>query len=169
MPPGKIHHIATLTVAVAAPLATLALGGSVAEALALCAGCAAGTLITPDLDVGGQVYSQRVARALAGRNRPAGCLIGAAWLLLWWPYARLIPRHRHPLSHWPLLGTLGRLLYLGLVAALPLALLALGGWLAPGPLRLPSPPPWLAPLAWRAFAGLALVDALHWALDRAIK
>ncbi len=34
--------------------------------------------------------------------------------LLWWPYRRLL-RHRSLLSHTPLIGTAGRLLYLGAV------------------------------------------------------
>jgi len=49
---------------------------------------------------------------------------------LWWPYRRLLP-HRSVLSHSPLLGSAGRLLYL--------ALLLLGlCWLG-GPLGLPAP------------------------------
>lgn len=53
--------------------------------------------------------------------------------LLWWPYRRLL-RHRSLLSHSPLLGTSGRLLYL---MALLLALCLLGRPLgAPGPAEL---------------------------------
>lgn len=34
------------------------------------------------------------------------------WLrIIWWLYQRLIP-HRSPLSHWPILGTIGRIVYL---------------------------------------------------------
>ena len=51
--------------------------------------------------------------------------------LLWWPYRQLL-RHRSLLSHGPLLGTLGRLAYLGAMA------LALAGFLAPW--GGPSPP-----------------------------
>lgn len=47
--------------------------------------------------------------------------------LLWWPYRRLLT-HRSLLSHSPLLGTAGRLLYLGvLVVAICLLTQPLGG------------------------------------------
>lgn len=45
---------------------------------------------------------------------------------LWWPYRRLVP-HRSPLSHSPLLGSAGRLLYLGSLVALGAALQTLLG------------------------------------------
>jgi uncharacterized metal-binding protein len=53
--------------------------------------------------------------------------------LLWWPYRQLL-RHRSLLSHSPVLGSAGRLLYLA-------ALVGLAGWLlqpwgAPSPLQL---------------------------------
>ena len=77
-----------------------------------------------------------------------GFLLGGLWLspdldtrsnptrrwgplrLLWWPYRYLLP-HRSLLSHGPLLGSVGRLVYLALLA------LALSGLLAP----LGGPPP----------------------------
>ncbi|MFM8525183.1 MAG: DUF2227 family putative metal-binding protein, partial [Cyanobacteriota bacterium] len=79
---------------------------------------------------------------------------------LWWPYRRLL-RHRSLLSHSPLLGTAGRLLYL---AALGLALCLLAA-----PLGAPSPADclsWLLGL-WRQQRGLSLailcgVEASAW-------
>jgi len=89
--------------------------------------------------------------AAAGLSAGLGVLIGGLWLspdldtlsnptrrwgplrLLWWPYRRLLS-HRSLLSHSPLLGSAGRLLYL---AALLLALSWLGQPLGtPGPVAL---------------------------------
>jgi hypothetical protein len=82
--------------------------------------------------------------------------------LLWWPYRRLL-RHRSLLSHSPLLGSAGRLLYL-------LALL-LGLCLLAGPLGAPAPGALLAagralwqeqrPLALAALVGVEASAWLH--------
>lgn len=80
--------------------------------------------------------------------------------LLWWPYRTLL-RHRSLLSHSPLLGTAGRLLYLtALVLGLCLLTSPLG---APGPALLLS---WLQ-LLWEQHRGLSLamlagVEASSW-------
>jgi uncharacterized metal-binding protein len=113
-----------------------------------------GLVVTPDLDV-----RDRDTHAETVMRRTGRCL-GAIWDLFWLPYAWLIPRHRHPLSHWPILGTALRLVYLLAVPALL--------WWGMGQL-LPLPTlPWLVltPLTWWAIGGLALVDALHWGMDR---
>jgi len=80
--------------------------------------------------------------------------------LLWWPYRRLLP-HRSLVSHSPLLGTAGRLLYL--------AVLAVAICLLTQPLGSPSPRE-----LWRAggtlwerhqpllLAGLAGLEASAW-------
>jgi len=80
--------------------------------------------------------------------------------LVWWPYRRLL-RHRSLLSHSPLLGSAGRLLYL-VGVALGLCLLA-------KPLGTPSPAALLEQLHWLwrthpdlTVAGLAGVEASAW-------
>lgn len=79
--------------------------------------------------------------------------LGYFWVMLWYPYACAVP-HRSPLSHWPIIGTIGRLLYLS-----PLLGLALGlGWK-------PQFSPAISPLWIWALGGLMLSDAAHWALD----
>jgi uncharacterized metal-binding protein len=127
---------------------------SVPHALAFAGGCMLGLVVTPDLDVRDRdTHSETIMRR-------AGHCLGAIWNLLWLPYAWLIPRHRHPLSHWPLLGTALRLLYLMIVPTL----LWLGlRYFVPLP---PLPHLALTPATWWAVGGLALVDAVHWGMDR---
>ena len=113
MASGRAHDRATWLLA--APVALLwwpwlGPAGSIAAGLAFVLG---GLWLSPDLDT---------------RSNPT-----RRWgplRLLWWPYRRLVI-HRSLLSHAPLLGSAGRLLYLG---ALVLAL----SWLAQ-PLGSPSP------------------------------
>ena len=158
MPSGKAHALATcLTAGMLAPAVYLA-GQPVTTALAFAAGCAVGLVVTPDLDVRYRdTHSGTIVR------RSGGCLIGMLWSLLWLPYAYLIPRHRHPLSHWPVIGTATRLLYF-------LAVPALAWWVMGHIISLPALPRLaLTPLAGWGIAGLALVDALHWGMDRVFR
>ena len=95
----------------------------------------------------------KVVRSSAGR------LLAGLWFAVWWPYARLIPRHRHPLSHFPLVGTAGRVIYLSAILVL---LWFAAGFMAPMPaLSWPAPDSAL----WWGLAGLAVVDALHALMD----
>ena len=87
--------------------------GSASAALAFLVG---GLLLSPDLDT---------------RSRPT-----RRWgplRLLWWPYRKLL-RHRSLLSHGPVLGTLGRLGYLGGLVLVLAGLLS--PWGAPSPVDL---------------------------------
>jgi uncharacterized metal-binding protein len=81
---------------------------------------------------------------------------------LWWPYRRWLP-HRSPLSHSPLVGSAGRLLYLALLLGLAAALLQ--PWGAPGPQRLLTAAAELwreqRPLVVAAVVGLELSSWLH--------
>jgi uncharacterized metal-binding protein len=87
--------------------------GSASAALAFLVG---GLLLSPDLDT---------------RSRPT-----RRWgplRLLWWPYRKLL-RHRSLLSHGPVLGTLGRLGYLGGLVLVLAGLLS--PWGSPSPVDL---------------------------------
>lgn len=75
-----------------------------------------GLLLSPDLDI----HSRPTAR-------------WGALGVLWWPYRRLL-RHRSLLSHSPLLGTAGRLAYLGCIVMMLAAVLEPLG--TPAPVRL---------------------------------
>lgn len=129
---GRAHDRATWLLALPFGLLWwpwLGLAGLVSSGLAFLVG---GLWLSPDLDT---------------RSNPT-----RRWgplRLLWWPYRRLL-RHRSLLSHSPLLGTAGRLLYL-LALLLGLALVA-------APLGAPSPQAllsWLQAL-WSQQRGLSL-------------
>lgn len=134
-------------------LAAMALGAVAAATdntlagVACSAGCLAGIFLTPDLDQQTLSHSEHLlVRWTFG--------LGYGWVLLWYPYARLIP-HRSPLSHFPILGTLGRLLYLAFWLCLP----ALWGW------KWFTLPTHLDALWLWAAGGLALSDLGHYVFD----
>ena len=111
--------------------------------VASCCFLLGGLMLSPDLDT----HSNATRR-------------WGALNLLWWPYRRLLS-HRSLVSHTPLIGTAGRLIYLGAVA-LGLCLLAqpLG---APTPSQLSGGMLWL----WREqrpllLAALVAVEASAW-------
>lgn len=144
MPSGRAH--AAITTLAGAGLAAWAWGQGWPrpDMIALCAGCLAGIVISPDLDVDQPTRPHYIMARF-------GWLPAGLWRIVWLPYSRMIP-HRSPVSHAPLLSTAIRLAYL---AALAWLLLALTGrpW--------PGLPAW-APLAC---AGLAVSDGLHWLAD----
>lgn len=139
MPSGKVHAAVTI----AAAGLTYAWGTSSGETPVLAAaaamGCAAGVLLTPDLDIKG-TRADRIIRT------EAGLILAIIWGLLWNPYSTLIP-HRSWLSHGLLIGTALRLLYM----AVPLCILGI----------MPRPGPTLA----RVITGLVISDNLHIGAD----
>ena len=98
----KGHDTITLIATAAILVGSSYVGISAKQASQIAAGCLAGVSIHPDLD----------QQEKASMKKP--------WRMLWWPYGKIIP-HRHPLSHAPILGTLGRVFYLGLLLYLLLA------------------------------------------------
>lgn len=153
MPSGEVHTLTTILAAAGSWFVTQPLLGPDAS-LAVSAGCLAGVLLTPDLDVNNGSISNHHAR------RTFGAVVGAAWEVIWKPYSWIIP-HRSPLSHMPVLGTALRLMYLSLAVYL---LLRLVGIAAPDvvPTTVPG---WLL----FVFAGLCLSDTVHWILDLTLK
>lgn len=62
-------------------------------------GCLLGIIVSPDLDIDHRTVSENV---LPG-------ILGWLWFIYWWPYAKL---HKHRgSSHWPLIGTMVRVVY----------------------------------------------------------
>ncbi len=152
MASGKLHTLASIAATVPTAVVTGAVTGDVGLAALAGLGCASGVFLSPDLDVDGRSESELILWR-------AAVPLGVAFTLAWGPYAVLI-RHRSPLSHLPVLGTLLRVGYLALWAALvQLHLRAVGlsldlFWWT----RYPQ-----GTLAW--VAGLAVSDFGHWVLD----
>jgi len=152
MASGSVHT----TVTVAATVPTFAVAAYVTRDPGLAALAAAGTLsgvlLSPDLDHDDITISE----GILWRVSPA---LGIPFTIAWTPYAKLLP-HRSPLSHWPIVGTLGRVLYvLALLLLVQVHLRAVG-------VRFDALFWTRWPAASAAFiAGLAVSDALHWIAD----
>ena len=130
-----------VSVAIAAPVGCLAHHYTRDGVTALCvaAGCVSGIWFSPDLDLGER-------RKMRSKNWP--------WVLFWRPYALAI-KHRSFWSHFPIVGTLVRLLYFfGIIGAV---MYTLGWWDVFVAL------PW-GLIAWWA-VGLAVDNSAHWIMD----
>jgi len=139
MASGRTHAAISTLALVAVPVALWVYHVDVPIGAAT-VGLLVGLCITPDLDIDGGTHEERRR------------VIGPLLRVLFWPYGKLVP-HRSIWSHAPILGTLFRVLYLGLPFWLAIALLGA---------TVPSVPgEWIA---W-AFAGWALQDTLHWVAD----
>jgi uncharacterized metal-binding protein len=114
-------------------------------ALAFSLPCVLGeVLLSPDNDV-----------PSLSRGSKVWGFLSMVWAILWIPYAWAIP-HRCKWSHWPLLGTAGRLLYL--------ALLACPVWMY----YQPDPVPFIESYQWHiavGLAGLETSNTLHFFAD----
>jgi uncharacterized metal-binding protein len=108
-------------------------------------GCLFGIVCSPDLDIPEVTISERVMVDLFGK---AGWL----WFYYWLPYGLLF-RHRHMLSHAPVLGTAVRLIWLLWIPFL------LGVW---NGIRFDQLP---VEVLIAFVGGLAFSDLLHWAMD----
>lgn len=145
MASGRTHNFVNLLLAAGSYAGAKYYGLPDELAWSIAGGVALGFVLNGDLDVdGGSIAFHNVRRLpLVGK------LLAFTWRVLWWPYAKIVP-HRSPLSHLPILGTLIRVSYLGLLI-----------W--------PVWPfiPWAALLPWLApvLLGLALSDLVHWILD----
>ena len=145
MASGRSHDRATGLLALPFGLLWWPLLGAMGTVVAASAFLIGGLWLSPDLDT------------RSNATRRWGPL-----RLLWWPYRHLLP-HRSILSHSPVLGSAGRLLYLGvLVMFISLLLMPYG---SPGPDRLINAlqQNWLnqRPLIVAALAGLEMSSWLH--------
>ena len=150
MSDGKTHAQATMGLIIPTMTASMLIypDDPLSAAIVGGIGCATGLIIDPDLDVDGITMSewQMIKRLW---------IVGMLWVVLWYPYAWLIP-HRSPFSHWPILGTFGRVLYLL-------------GWLKLLGAILGISVPVLVivqqPLFMIWFGGLAVADTAHFIMD----
>lgn len=170
MASGNQHAIASGALGALGGL-SLALTGTTSgpAAAAFGAGALVGIVLTPDLDLQTGSISQRSM----GRF---GLIVATFWRMWWIPYAALLG-HRSFWSHTPVIGTVIRLVYVGLIPAFIgwlLSLLPFWPELWGNALIVLQPVldfvgPWLPALqaAWPlALLGLLLSDLLHWIMDR---
>lgn len=111
MPNGRCHSAATISTA---SVFLTYWGTGAAWAIFAALGAFTGLVVEPDLD---QDYQ---AAPLGTMRQTGGDTVAKLWQLYWTPYARLIP-HRSMLSHGPIIGTLGRMVYMLPIYGLPLA------------------------------------------------
>jgi len=147
---GRAHARATMLLVIPAGLlaASVLDGDAVSNVIAGAVGCLTGRIIEPDLDVDGITQSE-------WKMIKRFWIFGMLWVTLWYPYAWAIP-HRSPFSHFPLLGTAGRVFYLMVVVTAVSAVL-----------RAPVPILDIVahPLFYPWFVGLALADTAHFLMD----
>lgn len=140
MPSGKSHTQATVTTSIL----VLFLVKPIETALFVSLGCLIGIVVSPDLDVDVGHYGFRIIRMLFGD------WVYKVWKLYWKPYAKIM-KHRSVLSHFPILSTIIRFLYL----FSPIFLIL---WSIHPQIQLNL---WIL---W-VFLGLCLVDAIHASMD----
>jgi len=169
MADGRTHVLATKTLAVFLFAGQTGNGlflhgfstrDTLLSALTLSLGAIGGLFLTPDLDIDAGSMSEEEVRRISplGEN---------FWWVYWYPYRRLIP-HRSPLSHFPLVGTLGRLLYLSIPYLIILAVTFILNQAAFALLTIAGL--WLVffPYFQIAVLGLASADLLHFLMDQRI-
>lgn len=153
---GKAHAAATKLLAIPAGLLAAQVVPGIDPIMAggmAVVGCLTGLVLDPDLDVDGLTRSEwQILKRF--------WILGVVWVVLWWPYAKLIP-HRSPLSHFPVMGTVGRLFYLLLWAV---AITSLASWPLGWVQWIPDVVAHPLFAAW--LVGLMISDAGHWAMDR---
>jgi uncharacterized metal-binding protein len=156
MPSGKTHLIITAAITTVGGVSLLGWSGDqMICASGFIAGGLAGMILTPDLDIPTNSISKNVARKWFGKA-------GHIWGLFWLPYALIIP-HRSAFSHFPIIGTVGRLLYL----SMPVGLLAMivrqtFTFTLPSLINIPMDTKFLG----YALASLIISDSAHYLADK---
>lgn len=111
MATGEVHAQVSLAAAAVLIPVTLVLTWDSYAVVSIAAGCLYGIIVSPDADVIGVTIGEKLMlKYTLG--------IGYVWLAIWSPYAKLCPKHRHVISHIPIISTLLRFLYLWGVFAL---------------------------------------------------
>ena len=126
------------------------------------AGALVGIMLTPDLDVDRTYIGNKIIRDRLGKiGRPVEII----WDGLWYAYRKSL-KHGGPLSHFPVIGTIGRLGYLYLFAlVIPYTIMGLvlpGAWSVQNELFW-----WNQKLLehYQLILGLIGSDVIHWGLD----
>lgn len=143
MPSGKVHSSCSAILAVPVFIAGTMLG-DVWAGSAAALGCLCGILLTPDLDQEGISSSEYwIIKYTLG--------LGFLWTMIWFPYA-LCCKHRSTVSHFPVLGTTVRLLYLSAIIGVILYFVG-------------TIPQWNWILILWGIAGLLVSDTAHYIMD----
>lgn len=112
MPSGQVHSSTTIVTMVATAEAIIIYEASkpieIQSTACFILGLSIGLIMSPDLDLDKNINFTRM---------------GLLWKLIWWPYTKAIA-HRSTISHFPILSTVIRVLYVGL---LPTAIALLMG------------------------------------------
>ena len=145
---GRKHAAASLVAAAPTGLIVGLTCGPVVG-LGATVGCLGGIILSPDMD---QEGISKTEWAIVKYLGPLGFLF-MAWS---WPYAKLI-KHRSPWSHFPIVGTAGRLAYCALWLSL--------AWLLLGCPDIPAIPLWGRQLSWGFVAGQIVSGSIHWFMD----
>ena len=150
---GKAHALASVALAPICAGAAFAWTHDPGAGVGAGLGCLAGIWLTPDLDQEGLSAAEwSLVKKTGG--------LGFLWMFFWHPYA-ICHRHRG-VSHWPIIGTAGRLLYITVYISIVILALALLGVKLPI-IRTVAPGTWWF-LAWTV-AGLTMSDTAHWIMD----
>jgi uncharacterized metal-binding protein len=115
--------------------------------IAVATGCFSGILLSPDHDL---AENGNVTHTVVRND--FGDTLWLVWSIMWYPYGRLIS-HRSFWSHTPVVSTLIRVLYVGLLPYIALRSIDVDITTLYVPL-----------FYW--FVGLCVSDALHWLFDQ---
>ena len=145
MSSGKTHSKASLLAAIPVSVGIGIYTNDPLTGVVAGTGCASGIFLTPDLDQEGISASEwSIIKSTLG--------VGFIWLWFWWLYAKAF-KHRSLWSHFPVVDTLIRIMYL----TIPLFIAGLVlGW------EVNQTKLWF--FAWWVF-GLAVSDTIHWVMD----
>lgn len=147
MADGKTHRKVTIATIPLIAGGALFSTGSLETAVLCASGGVLGIFVEPDLDVDHKTVSESTLMRILP--------LGWVWYIYWKPYALLMP-HRIMFSHWPILSTLIRWIYLFGPTALILFLLGypVGVWFQL----------YLNYLV-AVFVGNAITDYMHFGID----
>lgn len=155
MSAGTVHTRACLILASGFALGSLVIRDP--DGLQYVAGALTGILVSPDCDVDGKFIGYTYIK------KRVGLWAEFIWSQVWYMYRKSV-KHGSELSHFPGIGTLGRLAYLFLfVIVFPSVLIHVFN-----PVRIPLEIRWWFDLVtqyWKVWLGLAFADTIHWALD----
>lgn len=150
MAPGIAHSRASSILSIPAGVIVGLSLTSIPHGVGAALGSLLGIVLTPDLD---QISISKSEWRLVKKFGPFGFI----WCAYWWLYARIIP-HRSFWSHFPVIGTIIRLLYL----STPIVIFCIWKDYIPDLSRISQV---YRDLAWGTLIGLFVSDTLHLFMD----